>query len=95
MTLQELIESYKEKLESCNNNSLHSVLLFSLQLPSICSRIEFPKTDDNTGDAKDGKFYTKNGRVLDANIYKAWLRKHITCFRDIFSILRNRGILIR
>lgn len=85
MTLQELIVSYKEKLESCDNNNLHSVLLFSLQLPSVCSRIEFPQTDDNTGNSQDGKFYRKNGKVLDANICKAWLRKHSKCFRNIFS----------
>lgn len=85
MTLQTLIESNKEKLKSCDNNSLHSILLFSLQLPSICSRIEFPKTDDNTGKLEDGKFYRKNCKVWDANIYKAWLREHIDCFRNIFS----------
>lgn len=85
MTLQELIVSYKEKLESCDNNNLHSVLLFSLQLPSVCSRIEFPQTDDNTGNPQDGKFYKKNGKVWDANICKAWLRKHSKCFRNIFS----------
>lgn len=85
MTLQELIISHKEKLESCDNNSLHSILLFSLQLPSICSRIEFPKTDDNTGKAEDGKLYKNNGNPYDANLYKTWLRKHIKCFKDIFS----------
>lgn len=84
MTLQELIESHKGKLESCDNNGFHSVLLFSLQLPSICSRIEFPKTDENTGKSEDGKFYRKNGKVWDANIYKTWLREHINCFRNIF-----------
>lgn len=85
MTLQELLVSHRKKLESCDSNSLHSTVLFSLQLPSVCSRIEFPKTDDNTGRSEDGKFYRNNGKVWDANIYKAWLRTHINCFREIFS----------
>lgn len=84
MTLQELLENHKEKLKSCDNNGFHEALLFSLQLPSICSRIEFPKTDDNTGESKAGKFYKSNGQVWDANIYKAWLKAHINCFSNIF-----------
>lgn len=85
MTLHELLIKYKENLKTCERRELYSILLFSLQLPSICSRIEFPKTTNNTGKKEDGNFYRNNGKVWDSNIYKAWLKTYIDCFKDIFS----------
>lgn len=83
MEMLDLIQKYRYKLK-INPHDV-SCLLFALQIPSICSRIDFPKTDENTGKCEYGKFYRKNGKVWDANIYKAWLRKHSSHFVDIYS----------
>lgn len=72
MYLKDLIESYRKKLNDNSND--YSCILFALQIPSICSRIEFPKTDENKGGLKEGKFYGSKGRVWDGNMYKAWLK---------------------
>lgn len=82
MDMIELVQEYINKLE--NNPNDISCLLFALQIPSICSRIEFPKTDENTGRAEEGKLYRSNGKTWDANLYKAWLRKHYDAFVDIY-----------
>ena len=81
MQLSELIKIYRKKLEEDPNDI--SCLLFVLQIPSICSRIEFPQTPENTGKYEDGKFYRSNGNVWDKNMYIAWLRKHYFDFEDI------------
>lgn len=81
MYLMDLIKSYREKL--IDNPNDYSCLLFALQIPSICSRIEIPKTKENTGESKDGKFYGSKGRIWDGNIYKAWLRNHKNNFVNI------------
>lgn len=83
MYLKDLIESYRKKLN--DNSNYYSCLLFALQIPSICSRIEFPKTDENKGGIKEGKFYGPKGRVWDGNMYKAWLKKHSNSFVNIYS----------
>lgn len=83
MYLKDLIESYRKKLN--DNSNYYSCLLFALQIPSICSRIEFPKTDENKGGLKEGKFYGPKGRVWDGNMYKAWLKKHSNSFVNIYS----------
>lgn len=83
MDMMKLVQEYSNKLIS--NPDDISCLLFALQIPSICSRIEFPKTDENTGEAKDEKLYRSDGKPYDANMYKAWLRKHSCCFADIYG----------
>lgn len=83
MYLKDLIESYRKKLNDNSND--YSCILFALQIPSICSRIEFPKTDENKGGLKEGKFYGSKGRVWDGNMYKAWLKKHSNSFVNIYS----------
>ena len=82
MDMIELVQKYSNKLK--NNPNDISYLLFALQIPSICSRIEFPKTDENTGRAEEGKLYRSSGKPWDANLYKAWLRKHYDAFEDIY-----------
>ena len=82
MKMIDLIEQYKKRLE--NNPNDYTYLLFALQIPSICSRIEFPQTPENTGRCEDGKLYKVNGNPWDANMYKAWLMKHSNSFVDIY-----------
>lgn len=82
MKMIDLIEQYKKRLE--NNPNDYTYLLFALQIPSICSRIEFPQTPKNTGRCEDGKLYKVNGNPWDANMYKAWLMKHSNSFVDIY-----------
>lgn len=81
--MDDLIKSYREKLE--NNPNDYTCLLFALQIPSICSRIEFPKTSENTGRCKDGKLYKEKDKPWDENMYKAWLTKHNDSFYDIYN----------
>lgn len=69
MDMMKLVQEYSDKLK--NNPNDISCLLFALQIPSICSRIEFPKTDENTGRAEEGKLYRSDRRPYDANMYKA------------------------
>lgn len=83
MDMMKLVQEYSDKLK--NNPNDISCLLFALQIPSICSRIEFPKTDENTGKADEGKLYRSNGRPYDANMYKVWLCKYDSYFADIYS----------
>ena len=83
MDLLKLIEDYRSKLKTNPNN--YSYLLFALQIPSICGRINFPQTSENTGKAIDGKLYKKDGTPWDSNIYKAWLRQHYDLFIDIYG----------
>lgn len=75
-----------------DNPNDYSCLLFALQIPSICSRIEFPQTAENTGAGCDGKLYGTGGRVYDANMYKTWLNKHSNCFKDIYSSSMNTKV---
>ena len=78
MTLTDLIKEYRKKLEINPNDT--SCLLFALQIPSICARIEFPQTAENTG-----ILYRANGTVMDKNMYKRWLQKHCSDFENIYS----------
>lgn len=82
MELIRLVQEYRNKLKSNPDDS--SILLFALQIPSILSRMEFPKTPENTGDCREGKLYRSSGKTWDANMYKAWLRKHYDAFEDKF-----------
>lgn len=82
MELIDLIKKYRKQLEAIPSD--YNCLLFALQIPSICSRIEFPQTPENTGKCKDGKFYRENGNPWDMNMYKAWLEKHHASFADIY-----------
>lgn len=85
MKLQELIQKYKKKSKSDAIDDQYSILLFALQLPSICSRIEFPQTVENTGKQEDGKLYKNNGRPWDGNLYKRWIRYHSCSFVDLYT----------
>ena len=78
MKLSDSIKEYRERLKINPNDT--SCLLFALQIPSICSRIEFPQTAENTG-----TLYRANGTAMDKNMYKRWLQKHRSDFVDIYS----------
>lgn len=82
MKMFDLIERYKKQLK--NNSNDFDCLFFALQIPSICSRIEFIKTPENTGKCEDGKLYKSNGNPWDANMYKTWLIKHSNSFVNIY-----------
>lgn len=82
MELIRLVQEYRNKLKSNPDDSF--ILLFALQIPSILSRMEFPQTPENTGDCREGKLYRSGGKTWDANMYKAWLRKHYDAFEDIY-----------
>lgn len=79
MELIDLIKKYREQLETIPND--YNCLLFALQIPSICSRIEFPQTPENTG---NGKLYREKGNPCDKKMYTGWLVKHCASFADIY-----------
>lgn len=83
MKILDLIERYEKQLE--NNPNDFNCLLFALQIPSICSRIEFPKTLENTEKCEDEKLYNSNGKPCDANLYKKWIKEHRIYFSDIYD----------
>ena len=83
MEMIDLVQEYRNKLEQ-NPHDI-SCLLFALQIPSVCSRIDFPQTPENTGRCEDGKLYRPNGNPWDANMYKAWLRRHHSHFENIYN----------
>lgn len=82
MKYVDLLELFREKLKSKCADDHYAALLFALQLPSICGRMEFPKTEKNTGN--NGKnsdiLYRKNGNPWDKNLYFAWLKNHKNWF---------------
>lgn len=77
MKLERLIYQYKSKLNSDNYDSF-SVLLFALQLPSICSRLEFSFNEYP-------QFYNGNEKSpKDKKLYKEWIKKHNYFFKELF-----------
>ena len=70
--LIDIIMSYKERLseavETGNNDEQFSCLLFALQLPSICARLDFPREEY-------AEFYS-DGNPRDKKLYIAWLKKN-------------------
>lgn len=70
--LREIILRYKERLskavEKGNNDEQFSCLMFALQLPSICARLDFPRD-------KYEQFYS-GGKPHDRELYIKWLEKN-------------------
>lgn len=77
----DLIAEYMNKLEQ--NIDKFECLEFALKLPSICSRIEFKKTPENTG-KETSSLYKPNGKPNDKNLYIKWIKRHINEFTSIF-----------
>ena len=80
----ELIDKYRDKLSSpdCTDDDKHSALLFALQIPSICSRIEYPAD-------KYTEFYQENGRPIDNKLYKYWIRNHKGKFETLWRLIMS------
>ena len=72
----ELIHKYQKFLQSQKSEDRYSALLFALQIPSICSRIEFPNDGVNT-------LYS-DGKPQDEKLYLAWIIKHAESFKPWF-----------
>lgn len=72
------VTSLLERARSDNPYDQYLALLMALQVPSICARIEFPVSDENTGKCQDDPrvLYKPNGKAWDKNLYFAWLKKH-------------------
>lgn len=70
--LREIIERYQKRLtkavEDGNNDEQFSCLLFALQLPSICARLDFPRD-------KYKDFYSGTN-PHDRQLYIKWLKKN-------------------
>lgn len=88
MELLDLIKKYEKKYQSKNIDDKYSALIFALQLPAICGRLEFEPTNENI---KLGLY--KNNSPNDKKIFKHWIKtKHsytngIT--EDIFTEIIN------
>lgn len=88
VTILDTIEKYKTLAKSDKLEDKHAALLFALQLPSICSRIEFPLTDSNKGsDGNDPEILYKNdGTPRDHKLYIKWIVSHKQEFKNLFYI---------
>lgn len=82
--MMDFLKNMRDKVYSDDLADQYSALLFVLQLPSICSRIEIPQSKNNTGkDPNDlNVLYKKNGKPFDKNMYFAWLKKHKNAFTE-------------
>lgn len=71
MNLFNLIEKYIEDIsqtKTLNDDEIYSKLVFALQLPSICGRIDYKRTDDI-----ENLLYTSSGRPKDKSIFTKWI----------------------
>ena len=80
MNLIESINKYRCDLEK----NPYSCLFFALQLPNICSRIEY--SSDSFSDDERKEYYN-NGRPLDGKLYKKWIDDHYQYFNEITKFL--------
>lgn len=76
MDMVELIDMYRNKLE----HDPYSCLLFALQLPSICSRVEYKEHPN----LYDGCWSNKYHKLLDGLSYRRWLTRHIFYLKPLF-----------
>lgn len=81
MWLKDIILAHQMKLsdgvERGDNDAQFSCLMFALQLPSICSRLDFPRD-------KYEQFYS-GGTPRDRELYIKWLEKNHALLVDVSS----------
>ena len=84
----ELIDMYRNKLDE----DPYSCLLFALQLPSICSRIEcegYPELYEGCWGNKE------THRLNDGAAYKRWLVRHIFYLKHLFMPFMNSQTFVK
>ena len=71
MLVTELLAKYREKLKSKNVEDRYAVLTFALQLPDICSNIEY-----NNDATYRNEFNSKRpkSKCRSENLYKFWIK---------------------
>ncbi len=84
MNSVDLIHEYMNKSKSNDINEQYAALLFALQIPSICARIEIPDIPENCGKSEDGKFYNKDKEPYDGKLYRTWIERHACAFIDYY-----------
>ena len=82
MDMIELIDTYRNKLDE----DPYSCLLFALQLPSICSRVECERYPDVYEGCWSDK---KKHKLNDGAAYRRWLVRHIFYLRYLFMPFMN------
>lgn len=84
MNLIESIDKYRCDLEK----NPYSCLFFALQLPNICSRIEYP-LDSFSDDERDEyyKKYNNEYSPRDRKLYKKWIEDHYSYFNEITKFI--------
>lgn len=80
MNMIDLINDHRNRLDE----NPYDCLLFALQLPSVCSRIEYPSDSFSDDERKE---YYNNGRPLDGKLYKKWIEDHYSYFDKITRFL--------
>ena len=75
MKLIDIINHYKNKLdnEECSDDEKYAILLFALQLPSMCSRYDFPIN-------QYPELYYQNGNPKDKELYLKWIKSKASRF---------------
>ena len=82
MLARVLLEKYREKVKSKNVEYRYAALTFALQLPDICSNIEY--NNDATYRNEFNSKYTKLKRKSE-NLYKFWINEHFIEFWKSFK----------
>lgn len=82
MNLIDSIDKYRCDLEE----NPYSCLFFALQLPNICSRIEY-SSDSFSDDEREEYTNKKTGLPLDGKLYKKWIKDHYSYFDKITKFL--------
>lgn len=77
MDMVDLIDMYRTKLDS----DPYSCLLFALQLPSICSRVEAERHPEAYSGCWD---VTKKHKLIDGRAYERWLIRYIFDLKHLF-----------
>lgn len=75
---------FVDKSKSSDPHEQYVALMFALQLPSICSRIEFPRYPENSGgsEREASTLYVGDcGKPIDRRLYIEWMRMHKHQFR--------------
>ena len=88
MDMVELIDMYRDKLDS----DPYSCLLFALQLPSICSRVECERHPDLYDDCWSNN---KPRRLIDGAAYQRWLVRHIFYLKHLFMPFMNSQTFVK
>ena len=91
MLATELLAKYREKLKSKNVEDRYAALTFALQLPDICSSLEY--NNDCTYKVEFDNMTVDNSKRRGEKSYKFWISKHFNYFWESFGGMIGSKVL--